>query len=426
MNREVGYMLLASFVSRDVLIVGLLLLFIGLLMFLLISARYERRKSEREAYGHLASLSPQSIIVLNEQLSVKYISQSVYDYCEGRNPKELLTKEQQFCMVGEDYDLFEKMAYAVLQTGASKVIVCRLTVRDQVSTVEIFMKRFSQPHNTVTRELVCSIKDITERIDYENELRQLAFGERAEGVAEGKADIDWALRRGELFLVYQPKVSLHDGRTIGTEALMRWRHPQRGLISPNEFIPEAERRGAIEEMTYWAIEKAVTDMKPVLQDMPHFYTAVNLSAQMFNDPGLVAKILCILQRVNFPPDRLVLEITETGIMNNLALCREMLQELMNHGVRIAMDDFGKGYSSLDSLRQLPVAILKIDKNFVDRLEDEKDLIIVKAVIRLAKELNIKVLAEGIETKKQWQQLAALQCDYGQGYYFGKPHATISL
>jgi diguanylate cyclase (GGDEF)-like protein/PAS domain S-box-containing protein len=242
---------------------------------------------------------------------------------------------------------------------------------------------------------------------------------RIEAIERG---LRFALKNDELQMVYQPKMNLGDLTVLGAEALMRWNHPKLGSVPPVEFIPIAERKGFIQDMTFWAIKTSCKEVKEIgSSGFPPFYVAVNLSPQLLKIDNLDEKILCILEEIDFPASHLILEITETALIENLEQSKKMLNKLIMAGIRIAMDDFGTGFSSLNSLRHLPISVLKIDKSFVSQLHDNvKDVKIVNTIIDLAKTMNFKVLAEGIENEKQLAILSKMNCDYGQGYYFSMP------
>jgi diguanylate cyclase (GGDEF)-like protein/PAS domain S-box-containing protein len=231
-----------------------------------------------------------------------------------------------------------------------------------------------------------------------------------------------ALARDELELVYQPLLDLGTGRVHGVEALLRWRHPERGLLLPSEFIPLAEVTGLILPIGPWVLRTACGRAR-VWQDLghPHLTVAVNLSARQFQQPDLVAQVKRALEETGLAPRCLDLEITETNAMSNAEATIHTLRELKTLGVRISIDDFGIGYSSLSYLKRLPIDTLKIDQSFVrDITSDPDDAAIATAVIALAHTLKLRVVAEGVETQEQLAFLAARHCDRMQGYLFSRP------
>jgi diguanylate cyclase (GGDEF)-like protein len=235
-------------------------------------------------------------------------------------------------------------------------------------------------------------------------------------------DLRRALGNGELFLCYQPQVDLRSGQWIGLEALIRWQHPTLGLISPAKFIPIAEETGLIETIGHWVLQASCAQYGEwQAMGMPKMRLAVNLSANQFNRSHLVRSILQVLKATNFDPQYLELEVTESAAMQDVSLAIGLLNKLSHAGMQIAMDDFGTGYSSLSVLKHFPLDTLKIDRSFVmDLVDSRSDAAIASTIIALAKGLNFKVLAEGIETPEQVAVLTQLGCDYAQGYWFSHP------
>ncbi|MGN6360977.1 MAG: putative bifunctional diguanylate cyclase/phosphodiesterase, partial [Thermomicrobiales bacterium] len=239
---------------------------------------------------------------------------------------------------------------------------------------------------------------------------------------------DWRppLARREFVLYYQPQVDLASGRIVGAEALIRWRHPARGLVPPGDFIPLAEETGLINPLGWWTLEEACRQARrwqerPRARHAPPLRVAVNLSARQFQEPHLSAQVGAILDRVGLEPRLLQLEITESAVMEDAAATIATLRDLKALGVALAIDDFGTGYSSLSYLKRFPVDTLKIDRAFVTGLGCEtEDDAIARTIIGLADILGLTVTAEGVETSAQRARLAALNCGHAQGYYFGRP------
>ena len=232
-----------------------------------------------------------------------------------------------------------------------------------------------------------------------------------------------AVERQELRIQYQPIVFLETGRITGFETLVRWQHPDRGLILPNDFISIAEETGVIIPVGYWVLREACRQMRAWQLQFPEnsLTISVNLSTKQFLQADLVKQISQILQETGLDSQYLKLEITESVIMENPEAATVMLLQLKDLGCELHMDDFGTGYSSLSYLHRFPFDLLKIDRSFISRMDvNGKDLEIVRALITLARNLNINVIAEGLETAEQLAQLRALQCKYGQGYFFSKP------
>jgi diguanylate cyclase (GGDEF)-like protein len=236
-----------------------------------------------------------------------------------------------------------------------------------------------------------------------------------------ESDLRHAQERGELFLHYQPCISAVDGRTIGMEALVRWQHPTRGLITPDRFIPIADESGLIVEIGEWVLRRACEQGRR-WQDMGfNIYLAVNVSAVQFAQPRLLEVVRRVLSETGFAPHALQLEITESVLMQDAESAIGMLRAFKAMGVRISVDDFGTGYSSLSYLKRFPIDILKIDKSFVrDLPDDEEDAAIARAIVALARSLRLTTVAEGVENEAQLGFLRAEGCDCFQGYYFSRP------
>jgi len=231
-----------------------------------------------------------------------------------------------------------------------------------------------------------------------------------------------ALDRQEFVLHYQPKVDLQSGTIVAAEALIRWQHPQRGLLSPGEFIPIAEDSGLIRPMGRWALREACCQAQAWLQaGLPPITLAVNTSALELRADDFLENLRAILEETKVEPHRLELELTESVLMRDAESAGFLLQAIADLGVQLAIDDFGTGYSSLSYLSRLPINTLKIDQSFVSRMiGNPDDANIVCAVISMGKSLRKRVIAEGVETPEQHACLMDLHCDEGQGYYFGRP------
>lgn len=235
-------------------------------------------------------------------------------------------------------------------------------------------------------------------------------------------DLKEAVINQQFELYYQPKVNLKSRRVVGLEAVIRWNHPTKGVVSPGQFIPLAEELGFIVAMGEWVLKQACLDLLK-LQEQANFYgtIAVNVSGVQLEKGDFAAAAKKIMQQTGVNPKEIELEITETAIMNNPVRWISLLSELKALGFKISIDDFGTGYSSLSYLKKLPVNKLKIDKTFIDDLTfDEDDHVIVSAIVSLAGAMNMVCLAEGIETESQLNKLIEIGCEQGQGYLFSKP------
>jgi diguanylate cyclase (GGDEF)-like protein len=235
------------------------------------------------------------------------------------------------------------------------------------------------------------------------------------------ADLRHALARDELMLYYQPKIDIRTGRVVGAEALIRWRHPQLGVLLPEMFMPLAERAGLIKPITDWVIHTAVKQCRHWHDTGHRLRVAVNVPGRAFQDPTLVSKVSSALLGLGAAPESLEIEITENVLMSDTELVSKVLRDLTELGITIAIDDFGTGYSSLTYLKQLPLHTLKIDKSFIMNMDnDENDAVIVRSTIDLAHNLGRQVVAEGIETKEAWDLLCVLGCDGAQGFHISRP------
>jgi diguanylate cyclase (GGDEF)-like protein len=236
-----------------------------------------------------------------------------------------------------------------------------------------------------------------------------------------------ALERNEMRVFYQPIVSLETGRITGFEALIRWKHPQRGFITPGLFLPVAEATGLILQLDRWVLREAVREVDSLNQRGNQFSISVNLSGKQFSDAELGPVVERVLADSGLAPELLRLEITESVMMRNAQSTLRTLQELKTLNVKISLDDFGTGYSSLSYIREFPLDVLKIDRSFVSKMtENARDEEIVRVILGLAATLGLQVVAEGVETAEHLAQLRALLCDYGQGYLFAKPLDSEAL
>ena len=235
-------------------------------------------------------------------------------------------------------------------------------------------------------------------------------------------EITRAIETDEFTPYLQPIVTLPDQKLVGFEALVRWHHPDRGIISPLEFIPVAERTGVVWDLDMMMLRRAC-------QIVPHLkaaagrdiYVSVNLSGASFDDEGMIADIRRVLEQSGTDPKCILIEITESALMREPMVAEVVMRKLKELGLRVALDDFGTGYSSLSYMHRFPIDVLKIDRAFVQDIQNNrKSLDIVRAIVSLARTFNLKIIGEGVESGQEISALAGIGCDFGQGYFFAKP------
>jgi len=250
---------------------------------------------------------------------------------------------------------------------------------------------------------------IMERLDLENGLRR-------------------ALQRDELRVYYQPEVSASQGRMIAVEALVRWEHPERGLLEPKEFVPLAEETGMIVEIGEWVLNEACRQIAAWRANGSDIDLAVNVSARQLVQPDIVEVVRGALERSGLPPDSLCLEITESAVMRDPEAALATLTLVKDLGVKVALDDFGVGFSSLAQLKEmLPLHALKVDRSFISGLaDDDRNSAIVAAVVMMATTLGLTAIAEGVETEAQAMQARALGCDISQGFFYTAPEPAAAM
>ena len=239
-----------------------------------------------------------------------------------------------------------------------------------------------------------------------------------------------AIKRSQFVLMYQPKICLSTNKVTGVETLIRWQHPDRGIIPPDHFIPIAEETGQIIDIGAWVLEHSCHEIGALIREgllPPESKVAVNLSARQFSDPKLLDTVINIMTRSRIDPNNLELEITESILMDDVEAAIRIMQAIKDRGIHIAIDDFGTGYSSLAYIKRFPIDVLKVDRSFVmDIPEDPNDMAITAAVIAMAHKLSLSVVAEGVETQEQLEFLKANNCNDGQGYLFSRPLTLSQL
>lgn len=266
------------------------------------------------------------------------------------------------------------------------------------------------------------------------EVFDAAMRDRVMSILSMENDLRSAIARGQLIPYYQPIVSLENGQLLGFEVLTRWKHPQRGIVPPSEFIPIAEETGLIVMLDRHILEAAcqqLADWQKHYRQTRDLFVSVNLSTRHFAQPNLIGEIQTVLQKTNIDTRSLKLEITESALIENADSAITTVEKLREMGIGLAVDDFGTGYSSLSYLHRFPVNTLKLDRSFICRLHGDSDptrgsLEIVRAILAMAKVMNMMVVAEGIETPDQQRLLQELECQAGQGYLFAPPRDSVAI
>ncbi|MEP4190952.1 MAG: bifunctional diguanylate cyclase/phosphodiesterase, partial [Sneathiella sp.] len=230
-----------------------------------------------------------------------------------------------------------------------------------------------------------------------------------------------AIEGNQLRLHYQPMIRMHDSTVIGVEALVRWQHPQKGLLFPDSFIPLAEGSGSVEPLTRWVLDAAIRQASLWHRQGHRLAVSVNISALILHNPIFPDIVNRLLEQANYPAEYLKLEITESAIISDVVRATDVVTRLHELGVKVSIDDFGTGYTSLAYIRKLPVDEIKIDKSFVLNMNTvSDDAVIVRTLLELARNLDLSVVAEGVEDRETWYMLAGLGCHVAQGYYMSRP------
>jgi diguanylate cyclase (GGDEF)-like protein len=337
----------------------------------------------------------------------------------------------EFVVLCEDLDAPARADAIALRFTAALARPFSLTGRELKIRASVGIALTDQGHDS-PEELVRSADLAMYRTKRQNrgvhhvfDLRELHLAEHQAGLARS---LPGAPARGELYLAYQPIVATADGRLTGVEALMRWRHPSRGSLSPSVFIPLAEQSGQITELGHWVLEQAGRDRQRWQRHRAEeIEISVNVSVHQFMSAGFARTVASILEQTSTDPALLTLEVTESVFLRDEDRALIVLDELKAIGVRLALDDFGTGYSSLSYLKRLPIDTIKVDETFISNLDaDPAGYTILAAIIQLAHGLGMAVVSEGVETAEQRQELSKLGSDFCQGFYFAQPMPTLSL
>lgn len=322
-----------------------------------------------------------------------------------------------------------RSATAVADPGTSLIVIPRKYVEEKIDVsdklvgmlLKVVLERYREMRGRLEHVLLGNDLDDASLVEHADH----AYEQDAQYTAErlqAENNLKLAFEAGHLELFYQPIISLRDGHVAGCESLLRWRHPERGMIPPFEFIGLAEETGLIVPIGLWIIEEACQAYRRFSEiASENFSVSVNLSGRQFESEDLVADIKSIFQKTAVSPDRIKLEITESLLMANPLRVAEILQACKGLGTEIAIDDFGTGYSSFSYLHRFPIDTLKIDQSFVFTMRDNpKSLEIVRTLCSLANSLGMSVIAEGIEQGEDAEILQDFDADYGQGYHYAKP------
>jgi diguanylate cyclase (GGDEF)-like protein/PAS domain S-box-containing protein len=293
-----------------------------------------------------------------------------------------------------------------------------------VTDVHIYLENSDDPAGDLMRNADIAMYRAKNQGKGRYEIFNAEMYTQVKALLQLETELQRALTNHELRVYYQPIVQLSTRQIVGFEALVRWQHPQRGLIAPAEFIPVAEETGLIVLIDWWVLREAcsqILEWQNKYASGNPFTVSVNVSSQQFAQPSLVEQIEKTLQSTGLSAESLKLEITESAIVHNTDSATAILSQLKALGIQLYIDDFGTGYSSLSYLHQFPIDVMKIDRSFVNSINDDPDrLEIARAISMLAHNLGMEVVAEGVETEAQAERIENLQCRYGQGYYFSRP------
>ena len=400
----------------------------------------QRARSKKE--GALLFIDLDNFKDLNDTLGhdmgdrlLQQVAQRLLDHVREQDTLARLGGDE-FVLMLEDLSLDCDTAIQQLSSITQKILHAlaapyTLQGRNYSSTASIGVALFSDDHSTVDELLKRADLAMYEaKSSGRNTLR--FFNPRMQAEASARADLENDLRqslRERLFVLhYQPKVDRH-GQLFGAEALIRWQHPHRGLVAPNEFITLAESTGLILPLGRWILHSACQQLVAWAQhpEMRGVTLAINVSARQFHHPDFVTDVLAALQETGADPTRLELELTESQLVEDVEAMIVKMTELKAYGVCFSLDDFGTGYSSLNYLKRLPLDCLKIDKSFIrDLLSDPSDAAIVRTIVALGSNLNLRVIAEGVENLEQRDALLRLGCHNFQGYLFSKPTTAERL
>jgi diguanylate cyclase len=294
----------------------------------------------------------------------------------------------------------------------------------------LYSRRQGRDHRRENYWRIAVLSDVGDALSLQLLEREYAEQSNVLEVIKLANDLKQALSRRELFLQYQPIVDLNTAEVIGLETLMRWNHPENGIIPPDEFIPMAEDSGLIVEATEWAFRESCLFLKRIERELSStnpLFMSINFSATDFEEINFFEKFSAILEETHTGPERIHLEITERLLLQQPTNVKITLQKCRDAGMGVAIDDFGTGYSSLSYLHEYPINILKIDRSFVQKMSN--DLLsrgFIKSILSLSENMGMKIIAEGVEMLEEVQLLREMNCSIAQGYFFSRPMTEADL
>ncbi|HEY2962127.1 MAG TPA: diguanylate cyclase [Pyrinomonadaceae bacterium] len=405
----------------------------------LLKLRVARKSGNKEAKCAVLMLDVDRFKLVNDSLGSTSADQLLIQIaqrvktCLRQNDVLARAGGDEFAVLLDDVSGEEEASSVATRIQQALAISFNLLGQEVYTTMSIGIALSSQHADDVS-DMLRNAETAMHRAKASGKARYEVFGHDMHGELTSRLKMETDLRRAcerdELFVDYQPIVSLQKRTLIGFEALVRWRHPEFGLVPPKEFIPVAEETGLILSIGQSVLRSAcrqAREWQETYPSQPPLFVSVNLSVKQFNEPGLVENIAQLLEESQLPPRCLKLEITESVFSDNIEAAVKLLTQLRNLGVQLSIDDFGTGYSSLSYLQRFPIDTLKIDRSFVTQMmENEENLAIVRTIVALAQNLGMDVVAEGVETEDQLQLLRKLECENGQGFLFSTPLGARQL
>ena len=399
----------------------------------LLKLRVARKSANKQAQCAVLMLDVDRFKLVNDSLGSASADQLLIQIahrvktCMRQNDVLARVGGDEFAVLLDDVSGEEEASSVATRIQQALAISFNLLGQEVYTTMSIGIALGSS-HSDDVSDMLRDAETAMHRAKALGKARYEIFGHDMHGELMSRLKMETDLRRtcerDELFVDYQPIVSLRSRTLIGFEALVRWRHPECGLVPPKEFIPVAEETGLILNIGETVLRSACRQAREWLETYPSsppLFVSVNLSVKQFNEPGLVENIAHLLEEFDLPPRCLKLEITESVFSDNIEAAVKLLTQLRNLGVQLSIDDFGTGYSSLSYLQRFPIDTLKIDRSFVTQMmENEENLAIVRTIVALAQNLGMDVVAEGVETEDQLRLLRKLECENGQGFLFSTP------